>query len=148
MKMEIEGYDEWTDFLVTDIGSESVILGLPWLKRLNPRIDWKRGKLHIPEEQEEVHDAAAAEETLEEEEKSAPIKFNANRKLRRHWKREGVIEDLGEEVWCAAGYTYSQQIAEAVNAKKEKKNFEQAVPLEYQDFRKVFSEEESERLPN
>ena len=81
MKMEIEGYDEWTDFLVTDIGSESVILGLPWLKRLNPRIDWKRGKLHIPEEQEEVHDAAAAEETLEEEEKSAPIKFNANRKL-------------------------------------------------------------------
>ena len=145
MKMEIEGYEEWTDFLVTDIGSESVILGLPWLKKLNPRIDWKRGKLQIPEDQEEIHEATVEEE---EEEKSAPIKFNANRKLRRHWKREGVIEDLGEEVWCAAGYTYSQQIAEAENARKAKRSFEQTVPPEYQDFRKVFSEEESERLPN
>ena len=35
-----------------------------------------------------------------------------------------------------------------MNTKKEKKSFEQAVPPEYQDFRKVFSEEESERLPN
>ena len=27
------------DFLVTDIGPENVILGLPWLKRVNPVID-------------------------------------------------------------------------------------------------------------
>ena len=54
---------------------------------------------------------------------------------------------MGEELWCAAGFTYSQQLAEAANQSKVQKTFEEMVPLPYQWHFKVFSEKESERLP-
>ena len=52
-----------------------------------------------------------------------------------------------DEVYCLAGFTYSQQIAEKAIAAKGKKTFEEMVPAQYRDFAKVFSEEESQRLP-
>lgn len=37
---------EW-DFLITDLGPENVILELPWLREVNPQIDWKKGVLDV-----------------------------------------------------------------------------------------------------
>ena len=54
---------------------------------------------------------------------------------------------MGEEIWCAAGFTYSQQLAEAANRTKTQKTFEEMVPSPYRHHAKVFSEKESERLP-
>ena len=39
LELTVDGYSEWTDFLITDLGGEDVILGLPWLKRHNPSIN-------------------------------------------------------------------------------------------------------------
>ena len=36
-----------TRFLVSDIGKETAILGLPWLKKYNPQIDWEKGTMNI-----------------------------------------------------------------------------------------------------
>jgi len=33
--------------LVTDLGPESVVLGLPWLRSVNPEVDWAEGKMKI-----------------------------------------------------------------------------------------------------
>ena len=46
-----------------------------------------------------------------------------------------------------AGYTYSQQLAEAKGWTRPSKSFDEMVPEPYQEFKKVFSEEELERLP-
>ena len=35
------------EFLVTHLGSEKVILGLPWLRHVNPKIDWACGHLKV-----------------------------------------------------------------------------------------------------
>src|ERR1700744_922018 len=37
--------------LITNLGSEDIILGLPWLWKVNPNIDWKEGRLAITESQ-------------------------------------------------------------------------------------------------
>lgn len=34
-----EGKRTWTKLLVTSLGKQSIILGLPWLRRHNPKID-------------------------------------------------------------------------------------------------------------
>ncbi len=60
---------------------------------------------------------------------------------------EKVLDTVQDEVYCLAGFTYSQQIAEQAQAAKPKKTFEEMVPKHYRDFAKVFSEEESQRLP-
>jgi hypothetical protein len=56
--------------------------------------------------------AAGMDEEEEVDEIPAPVRINANRALRQKWRKLGVIQELTEEVWCAAGFTYSQQIAE------------------------------------
>ena len=35
--------------LAVGLGKENIILGLPWLKRINPDIDWVKGTLRIGE---------------------------------------------------------------------------------------------------
>lgn len=37
-------------FLVTSLGRETAILGLPWLRRINPKIDWEKRTLDIPKQ--------------------------------------------------------------------------------------------------
>jgi hypothetical protein len=51
------------------------------------------------------------------------------------------------ELFCLAGFTYLQQITARATEAKGKRTFEEMVPEHYRDFAKVFSEEESQRLP-
>ena len=74
-------------------------------------------------------------------------KIVANRMERRRLLAEKVLTTSQDEVYCLAGFTYSQQIAEKAITAKGKKMFEEMVPVQYRDFAKVFSEEESQRLP-
>jgi hypothetical protein len=61
------------------------------------------------------------------------------------WWAEGLLTSRTDKLWAAAGFTYSQAIAkEASRAKGAPKG---SVPEEYQEFSKVFSEQESEQLP-
>jgi hypothetical protein len=39
LTLTIGSWNEPTDFLVTDLGPEDIILRLPWLKKVNPTID-------------------------------------------------------------------------------------------------------------
>ena len=41
------GHRHLVRFLVTSLGKEKIILGLPWLKRINPTIDFVKGTLSI-----------------------------------------------------------------------------------------------------
>ena len=44
------------DFLVTDLGGEDVILGLPWLREANPSIDWEKGLLQVRGRSDRIYD--------------------------------------------------------------------------------------------
>ena len=97
------------DFLVTDLGGEDVILGLPWLREANPSIDWEKGLLQVRGRSDRIYDDEdfwATEEdvkagaTREEEEGLLLIlvKIKANQKQQQEWRREGVIEELEDEI--------------------------------------------------
>ena len=47
LKVKVDNKEMNTRFLVTDIGKETMILGLPWLKQYNPVIDWDKGTMDI-----------------------------------------------------------------------------------------------------
>lgn len=183
----VDSITKQLDFLITDLGGEDIILGLPWLREENPLIDWKDGILHIPrpdhlrttiEEIPEVDprpnlpttDGSLLEEVtpvstpvttpvlerppldtptpVAPEPRPDPLCFiNGNRQLRRQWLRAGTIDHPTDQVWCAAGFTYSQQIAEKAEKAKPQRSLDEMIPPEYRRHATVFSESESERLP-
>lgn len=141
----IDQRETWTDFLVTELGEEDLILGLPWLRKVNPHIDWIKETLSTTPETIHATATSTPSDTLPT---TPPLyRFNVSRKTRRAWIKAGILVEPTEEVWCAAGYTSSQQIAEKVSKSKPAKTFEETVPPQYRDFEKVFSEAESTRLP-
>jgi hypothetical protein len=127
---------EFFEFFVTSLGPEKVILGLPWLRHRNPAINWQAGSMHLNADQ------GVNLEPLEVE----LMRINANRMEHRRLLAEKVLDTSQDEIFCLAGFTYSQQIAEKANKAKGIRTFEEMVPKEYRDFAKVFSEEESHRL--
>ena len=47
LALMVDKQEQWTDFLVTDLGGEDIILGLPWLRKTNPQVDWEKGRLSV-----------------------------------------------------------------------------------------------------
>ena len=47
LPMIIDRKEFSTRFFVSNLGKEDVILGLPWLKRMNPEVDWEKQTLKI-----------------------------------------------------------------------------------------------------
>src|SRR5215469_13744083 len=59
LAITVDSHKHWVDILVTDLGGEELILGLPWLRRINPEIDWSKGLMSVKKQRvtiEEVPD--------------------------------------------------------------------------------------------
>jgi hypothetical protein len=50
LDLKINGKTMKTRFHVTGLGKETIILGLPWLRTINPDIDWKKGTFEFRED--------------------------------------------------------------------------------------------------
>jgi hypothetical protein len=74
-------------------------------------------------------------------------KVAATRLQWRKWQKEGHLEHASDEIWIAAGFTYSMLIAENADGAKNARTYKEVVLEHYWDFKKVFSEIKSERLP-
>lgn len=61
-------------------------------------------------------------------------------------QKEGILEQATDQLWCNASYTYSTKLAAEARDTRVK-TLDEMIPEPYQDFSKVFSEVESERLP-
>lgn len=48
-ELNIEGRRQQEDLLVTQLGKQDMILGIDWLQKHNPRIDWIKGTLTFPD---------------------------------------------------------------------------------------------------
>jgi hypothetical protein len=55
--------------------------------------------------------------------------INANQMERRRLLSEKIMDTSQDEIFCLAGFTYSQQIAEKANKAKGIRTFEEMVPL-------------------
>jgi len=49
LTLRIGDKDERHNFYVIQCGNEDVILGLPWLHKANPIIDWASGTVELPD---------------------------------------------------------------------------------------------------
>jgi len=47
LQLTVDKSKEWCEFLMTDLGPEDVVLGLPWLRNMNPKINWAKGTMKV-----------------------------------------------------------------------------------------------------
>ena len=66
---------------------------------MNPDIDWAKGELRIWDEK-------GVDPPLDSWQPEI-FKIVTNRMDRRIFLAEGILEQAMDEVWCAAGFTYS-----------------------------------------
>ena len=72
MNITVGAHTSEIDMLVTNIGPKDLILGLPWLEKVNPLINWKKQEMEIPSDPDQFP-------TLRQ--------LPTNRKQRRHFVR-------------------------------------------------------------
>ncbi len=117
LNIQTGGIRKTTQFLVTNIGNEDVILGYPWMAAFEPQFVWKNGVIS---------------------EKELPIILRSvNPSVPG---KEPIIAQIqGAEDSCQIRATTATKLA--IKAQQYTKKVE--VPTEYQQFAKIFSKEES-----
>ncbi|EEB88780.1 hypothetical protein MPER_13203 [Moniliophthora perniciosa FA553] len=114
------------EFMISGLGKEKLILGLPWLQNHNPNIDWVTGE----------------------------VVFRPNRKLRIR-QFTGILDMTPpeiliqakqiEEIHIRAKTSTSQTLAQAQEEKK--RSLEELIPSYLLDFRSQFEKGKAERFP-
>jgi hypothetical protein len=133
LDLYINGKTNMEQFLITRLRNQKAILGLPWLQKHNPEINWKEGTLHWR--------TTTMEEVLDEEEQfNRPI--NASDKV--------LLEYLGmeNELWINSKENLATKLASEANQKKPDLTPEQLVPQEYHDYLDIFDEDKANQFPD
>ena len=105
LQLQIGPDYEEHEFLLTSLGLENIILGLPWLCSRNPAIDWQAGTMRLNASGEEVTQPQPEIQCI-----------SAKRMEHHQLLHDGIIESMQDKVFCLAGYSLSQDIAIQQNA--------------------------------
>ncbi len=148
---------EW--FSVTALGNQKFILGLPWLEKHNPDVNWKTMTLEFRDSEKDEIKASLRSIcqridriAMPEREEDLVIRYLSSHKgptkTDLRWKE--TFEDIGswsEDTFghlTIARYTPAQQMEHKYQSQKEKVHM---LPPEYSAYKKVFEKKASERFP-
>ncbi len=121
LDIQTGGIRKTIQFLVTNIGNEDIILGYPWMAAFEPQFTWKNGVIN---------------------EKELPVILRSVNPF-IPGKDPIIAQARGVEHESRLEATTSTELA--IQVQQYTKKVE--VPTEYQQFAKVFSEQESKRFP-
>ena len=177
LNMKIYDKIKKTEFLITGLGNQKIILGLPWLQDTNPEIDWKNACLNW---QTPIEDELDIEDCLNSTKNPIPnwyptdsiiIEERTISQLELHVKKmlgknttltrpdrlttddliisfmEGEPTEETKEIWIDTTLTHSQAFAQKFDKKTDETDPTKIVPPEYHPWISVFSEEASSTLP-
>jgi hypothetical protein len=134
MIMTIGPHSERQRFLVTGLGKARIFIGMDWLVKHNPEIDWRSQRIvfsRCPPEcnmkGNEFRTGVRKEEALEEGESI-------------------LMVDFAEHIDLRLKETQAQKIAEEANKGREQMT-EDSIPEQYREYVKVFAKESFDSLP-
>src|SRR6266576_3814410 len=148
---------EW--FSITALGNQKFILGLPWLEKHNPDVNWQTMTLEFQDSEKDEIKASLRSIyqkidriAMPKREEDLVIRYLSSHKgptkTDLRWKE--TFEDIGS--WSEdtvshltiACYTPAQQMEHKYQSQKEKVH---TLPPEYSAYKKVFEKKASERFP-
>jgi hypothetical protein len=133
LDLQVNGKTNMEWFLITGLGNQKIILGLPWLWKHNPEINRKEGTLQWK--------TTTMEEVLDEKEHlNWPV--NASDKV--------LLEYPGmeNELWINSKENLATKLASEANQKKPDLTPEQLVPQEYHNYLDIFDKDKANWFPD
>ena len=131
-----QSFEDW--FYVTKLGDQKVILGLPWLRRINPRINWATGAIDFVNWKKN-------DTTIEDEHIESYIRQVHMETELLDDDEDELEEDLEtDHLWIQSKLTAAQDFAQKHTTKEDKS----MLPAEYHKWKEVFDKKASERFPS
>ena len=154
--------DDWTfleRFYITGLGNKKIILGLPWLRKHNPEIDWEKGMVTWRNQERSKNLVKqwrlkresirkAQQPSMEEEEDLELTKTHSSNPLLDTDTILLELLDTEDEVWINTKTNMATSLAAEANSKKPELTPKQLVPEEYHKYLDVFDKEKANRYPD
>jgi hypothetical protein len=134
LQMGIGSHQERIKFLVTSLGKARIFIGMDWLLKHNPEIDWRTQKIVFSRCPPECNMEGQESETYAEE-----PQLEEGESL--------LLVDFGAAIDLRLKETHSQKLAEAALQDKTEKNVQEKVPVQYHDYLDVFAKKSFDALP-
>lgn len=158
--MKFKDHTEKATFGVCDLGDKGAIIGHTWLYCHNPEINWQTGEVAFTRcphkcqvwkqqryKKRQKRSTGSLPTFVEDKEDEDSVHGEAH----EEWTDEDriLVSFLQPSQVINASQTVSQKLAEGSHKKDwEKKSFEEIVPKQYHQFKKVFSKESFDELPS
>ena len=126
-------------FLIMDMGSDSMLLGMPFLAGFSPDINWKEGIFHgdVTASTKDAHLWASKPEEYIPELKEDDLEFEDDYKFIPSNERNTIT---------VRKTTTATELATQASDKRQR-TWEEQVPSVYHQYGRVFSDQESTRFP-
>jgi len=146
--------------LMSGLGKQKAILGLPWLTKHNPDVNWQTGEIKWRDKYRPIKRIKTAIEEVADDQEWM------NRTVNRLETSEHILEDISEsdesltisyingelteeaeDIWIGTKLTSSQAFAMKYEEKEQEKASEERIPEEYHEYLDVFDETKATRFP-
>jgi len=143
LQLEHNGRREWINALITNLGSQKMILGLPWMKENKVNFDWEQERLVFPPRYDYGHDPEplvpwelAGTTNHDHDKDSFDIRMVSATTIYRIARRRGY-------------QIFAVSLADVEKALEEKPTTDprEKLPPEYHDLLGTFSRKEADKLP-
>lgn len=124
-------------FVAADLPEYPMLLGYPWLEKLNPRIDWRKAHWEYPQDQSDIDIVSAA---------AFASQLSIDEPIYMSIPSAGTNPERG----VFAGVTGSvrdRPEEPSLNSAKKRKDPTTELPVQYQEYADVFSEHDAGILP-
>ena len=151
-----------TLFHIINCGNENIILGTPWLEKINPIIDWAEGTVNIPNHTDRTPDYNWKNKIVQGNTTTAPTHANvlpkeyirekptyADENFIKYLQRENIAPPINKFRKMDGKFAAVQvcKTTIATELTREVGMMEVKLPEWYEEFSSVFSEEEAHCFP-
>jgi hypothetical protein len=137
LPVTVHGRTSEQRFFVTGLGKQNLILGMPWIRQMNPNIDWKLGTI---EWRKNDFNSLCTGRPIR-----PPDPADISSLLVSIARMDS--NECPEPLWIRTKTTQSQVFAMENAKKKVDKPIEELVPEPYHKYLRVFTKEFGERFP-
>ena len=146
LEFEIDSRKFKERFYVTGLGRQKIILGFPWLKKYNPTIDWKTGKIQwkkylLTFQQWFGKNRISPQPTIEEQPDEEEWKIRTRNPINKN--TNAIFMELLDKEIGINKINAATELAIEENKKKTEKTDKELVPEEYHKYLDVFNKEKA-----